>query len=252
MCRIVPLISEDLYKETINQVDNIVFTYHAEQRWNERVGPNASLFQLNELITDLKLLGRISFFEDFGVIDDEIVFHFAQDNDSPTTLVIQTLLGRISLKPLIREFEHIRNRYVYLDVPSEIIDEQHLPTISEHEREQLKEIKDQLRFNQMSVEERMTSFEKECINFYRTVTLQLKKAQRRKEIEEKKQLRLEQKALYKNKRSKYQEVLERVQIQKMKQRMNMKCSVYSSMVERDLTEVAQRSIDDKLKDMKVS
>lgn len=237
MCREMVQIPEGIYEQTIQQVDQLVFTNHAVKRWNERIGPNSIWWELNELVTNLHMLGRIRFVEDLGIIDDDIVFCFTPDQDRPQTFVITTMIGRISLKPLVHEKEYIRNRYIYLDVPEEIIRTQQLPLLSEREQLQLKEIKEQIAFNQLSLSEQETLSENRQIE----MNIQLEKGKRIKEREERKRERLIRK---KENEQKYKEMIERVKQKKMKQRMNFKCSIFSSMVGRDISTMIQRPLEE--------
>lgn len=221
----------------MNEINEFIFTEHAVIRWNERIGPYSSWQELNNLALNLYLLGRIRFIDDLGVIDDEIVFCYSIN--SQREVIIQTVLGRLSLKPLLYELDNIRNRYVYLDVPEEVLQEQSLPIINEWERQQLKEIKEQIRYEQLSEIEKKV-FLKQEKEMQKNVEVKLNKIKRKKERKERKQQQLAQR---KQNQRKNQELLERVQERKMKQRLTLKCSAYSSMVGQDLSSLIQRSDD---------
>lgn len=151
------------------RIKKIAFSNHAVERWNQRVGPRANKFSLNALLLDLLRLKRIRFVDhDMAVIDENIVFFFTYDGNNSNTMVIQTFIGRITLKPLITKKKYIHNRYVFLDVPASVIVQQKFPSISKFERMQIDETNAQLKFNELSVEEQKVASWKVAYSFKTT------------------------------------------------------------------------------------
>lgn len=136
------------------RIKKIAFSNHAVERWNQRVGPRANKYSLNALLLDLLRLKRIRFIDhDMAIIDNEIVFYYTYNGTDTSTIVIQTFIGRISLKPLITNKEYVQNRYVFLDVAASVIVKQKFPEITKYQRMQVDETNAQLHFNTLSVEE---------------------------------------------------------------------------------------------------
>lgn len=231
-----------LTEEVIGNIERIVLTDHAEGRWNERVGPYARKAQLNRLLTDLHNLGRIRYYEDFGVIDNEIVFHFSIEHKRNKVAIIQTFLGRISLKPLLEDVKNIRNRYVYLHVEPEVLKEQKLPQLSFIENQQLGEIHEQISFDSMDKQEQLSLSDKRYTLMKRQVEEGIKRKQRQKKRAERERVRKAQKLAWQDKRSQLQEKLLEIRMKKMEQQINMKCSAYSSLANRNLSALAQEDI----------
>lgn len=241
-----------LTEEVIGNIERIVLTDHAEDRWNERIGPYARKAQLNRLLTDLHNLGRIRYYQDFGVIDNEIVFHFSIEHKRNKVAIIQTFLGRISLKPLLEDVENIRNRYVYLYVEPEILQKQKLPQLSSIEMQQLEEIQEQISFDLIEDTEQHSISNERYTLMKKEVEEGLRKIQKQKKRAEREKLRKAHKAEWKEKRLQFQEKMLEIRIKKMKQQINMKCSAYSSLANRNLTALAQEDILKQTEEMKVS
>lgn len=141
------------------RIKKIAFSNHAVERWNERVGPRANKFSLNALLLDLLRLKRIRFINhDMAIIDDDIMFYYTYNGKDTSTIVIQTFIGRISLKPLITNREYVENRYVFLDVPASVIVNQKFPEITKYQRMQIDETNEQLHFNTLPQEEQITAY----------------------------------------------------------------------------------------------
>lgn len=80
---------------------------HGWERWNERIGPNASLEEINKRIqTIYREPERVIFLShEFGMIDNDIVFTYTQNKK---TLVITTFYGRISLQPALADIDYLK------------------------------------------------------------------------------------------------------------------------------------------------
>lgn len=241
-----------LTEEVIGNIERIVLTDHAENRWNERVGPYARKSQLNRMLTNLHNLGRIRYYEDFGVVDNEIVFHFSIEHKRNKVAIVQTFLGRISLKPLLEDVKNIRNRYVYLFVEPEILQEQRIPQLSTAENQQLVEIHEQISFDSMTPVEQLT-LSNERYNFMkRELEEGLKRNKRQKQRAEREKVRKAQKEIWKDKRIRLQEKILEIKMKKMEQQIHMKCSAYSSLAKRNLSAQAQEEIAKSFEGIKVS
>ena len=132
-------------------IKKIVLTNHAFLRWCQRIAPKADRYFLNTLFLDLLRLKRIRFIdEDTAIIDEDIIFNFLYDSKDKDILVVQTFIGRVSLKTLIMNKEYVQNRYVFLNVEKNIIAKQKIPSITKYERLQIDETNEQLHFNQLS------------------------------------------------------------------------------------------------------
>jgi hypothetical protein len=88
-------------------VKQIHLTKHARQRWNTRVAPaNISNQDLIKFLNGCLSLGRIELFsKQCGVIDNEIVFIYEQDEEQ---LNIITFYGRISHRPALSNIKKLK------------------------------------------------------------------------------------------------------------------------------------------------
>ncbi|WP_282172835.1 hypothetical protein [Cytobacillus firmus] len=116
------------------QVNSIVLSDHAAERWNERVGPCLSEDKLITVLNQLLLLpGAISITsKGEGRINNDIIFTYVISDD---TLIITTFYGRISLHPPLNNLERLKkynqaenDRYCF-KLSQELLDLQTLPLL---------------------------------------------------------------------------------------------------------------------------
>ncbi len=108
---------------------------HLLQRWNERVGPVLEGEELDKLLYHLFQQGRMEVNpKGWGWIDQEVVFGWKAEEKR---FIIQTFLGRISLKPALRYYNELlhfhrkQSDFLNLDVSSETIRRQFPPALPE-------------------------------------------------------------------------------------------------------------------------
>lgn len=120
-------------KKTINEVK---VSYHAYERWNDRVGPHVDgkeyiqrLFQ--KLIEEPERIILIS--DDFGIVDNDILFTFEMKDG---LFFITTFYGRISLHPALSDIHYIKkwqshsNERLDLKMSDDLLKKQSLPIVS--------------------------------------------------------------------------------------------------------------------------
>ncbi|MFS0876851.1 hypothetical protein [Solibacillus isronensis] len=121
--------------------NDVKTSHHAFGRWNERIGPFATYDQLANLIKYICMYepSRVEMYNakqlngtkfQYFILDKDIVAIFTIEND---VLVIQTYLGRLSLKPQLQSVAELYDFIVTerdntdLNVPTEVLQLQHLP-----------------------------------------------------------------------------------------------------------------------------
>lgn len=127
-----PKLTQDLAPAIFTRpIPNIKFSNpkHILQRWNERVGTNiTSSHQLQQLIMRLYQLHRIEFFKpNIGLIDSDILFYYRLDENYQ--LIIFTFLGRISLNPLLDEYELFSAHQIKMNINMEVVQENYIPVL---------------------------------------------------------------------------------------------------------------------------
>ncbi|WP_182102453.1 hypothetical protein [Niallia taxi] len=100
-------IHYDFTQRLKKRMPSIEVNDHGWERWNERIGPHASLDEINNRIQALyREPERIVFLShEFGMIDNEIVFTYMQKKK---TVVITTFYGRISLQPALADIDYLK------------------------------------------------------------------------------------------------------------------------------------------------
>lgn len=116
---------------------HVIISNHALERWNERIGPMIEHKTLIYTFLRLHKQGRIQYYKGetlLGVIDNEIVFVY--EKNSLNEIAILTFIGRISVKPKLRNLNNFKKFSLRedtldltLEVDSQIFLEQILPIL---------------------------------------------------------------------------------------------------------------------------
>ena len=112
---------------------NLILSQHATVRWNQRVGPKTSKFDLQLTLQLLLELGRIEITGDYGIIDNDIIFTYTTDNNN--TLTITSFYGRRSITPALNNFDafrtytHKQQELINLNISDDKLTKQILPAI---------------------------------------------------------------------------------------------------------------------------
>jgi hypothetical protein len=113
---------------------HIELTYHATERWNERIGPIIKQQDLYKLLNKMLIIpNRIKMISNVrGLIDSDILFTYEMKQN---TILITTFYGRISLQPALgnpRELKFLKykqNERIHLNSSVDTINNQQLPII---------------------------------------------------------------------------------------------------------------------------
>lgn len=124
-----------MHRRRSKRTQSLTLTEHALQRWNERIGPNVRYDELENRLHSIVLLQpwRIhKVAHNIWTIDEDIVFIANMDNGHFT---IVTFLGRIMLKPVLKNIKALQGYVTYkrdrlnLVVSEDVVAQQSLPIL---------------------------------------------------------------------------------------------------------------------------